>query len=122
MSDPLTDLLVRNLAEVFGERDASRRNAAMESLYAEDAVFYEGTEAFRGRAAISAQVDRLLAGFPPEFVFTPAPAPSRNHDVGRMPWRLGPAGGPVVATGMDVARFEDGRIKALYVFLEGDRG
>ena len=122
MSDPLTDLMVRNLSAVFSERDADRRLAAIKAIYAEDATFYEGDDAYVGWHAISAQVGNLLASLPREFVFSPALPASRNHDVGRLPWQLGPLGGPTVGTGMDVARFADGRIGALYVFLEGREG
>jgi hypothetical protein len=41
MSDTLADLMLRNLSEVFGERDSGRRMAAIKNLYFEDAVFFE---------------------------------------------------------------------------------
>jgi hypothetical protein len=41
-----------------------------------------------------------------------------NHDLGRLQWHLGPAGAPPAVTGMDVAIFEHGRIRALYTFLD----
>ena len=36
MSDTLADLMLRNLSEVFGERDSERRMAAIKSLYSEE--------------------------------------------------------------------------------------
>jgi hypothetical protein len=33
-------------------------------------------------------------------------------------WRVGPAAAPPVAAGMDVAVFDQDKIRALYVFLE----
>ena len=121
MSDTLADLMLRNLSEVFGERDAERRMAAIKNLYSEDAVFFEAEQRFEGRRAISDAVGALQASIPPEFEFSAAAPAARNHDVGRLFWRLGPAGSPPVVNGMDVARFKDGRICSLYVFLNDQR-
>jgi HAE1 family hydrophobic/amphiphilic exporter-1 len=63
-------------------------------------------------------VSALQASFPPDFTFSPTGAPASNHDLGRLTWRVGPAGGSPAATGMDVAVFERGRIRALYTFLD----
>jgi SnoaL-like protein len=114
----LPDLLVRNLSEVFSERDSERRIAAIKNLYSEDAVFFEADRRFEGHQAISDAVAALLASFPAEFEFSAAAPPDLNHDVGRLFWRLGPAGSSPVVTGMDVAQFKDGRIDSLYVFLD----
>ena len=117
MSDTLADLMLRNLSEVFGERDSGRRMAAIEDLYSEDAVFFEAEQRFEGRQTISDAVAALQASFPAEFEFSPVAPPVRNHDVGRLFWRLGPAGSPPVVNGMDIAQFKDGRIQSVYVFL-----
>jgi len=39
-SDRIHELLQRNLQEVFGERDAARRRAAIDELNTEDCVLY----------------------------------------------------------------------------------
>ncbi len=117
MSDQVADLMLRNLQEVFNEKDAARRLGAIKSIYAKEAEFFEGEESIKGHDAISAKVSALQASFPPDFTFSPTGAPARNHDLGRLTWRVGPAAAPAVATGMDVAVFEQGRIRALYTFL-----
>jgi hypothetical protein len=117
MSDTLADLMLRNLSEVFGERDSERRMAAIKNLYSEDAVFFDGEERYEGRQAISDAVTALQGSTPPEFEFSAVAPPARNHDVGRLFWQLGPAGSPPVVTGMDVAQFKDDRINSLYTFL-----
>ena len=118
MSYELADLMLRNLQEVFNEKDAARRISAIKSIYAKDAEFFEGDEHIKGHDAISAKVSALQASFPPDFTFSPTGAPASNHDLGRLTWRVGPAGGSPAATGMDVAVFERGRIRALYTFLD----
>jgi hypothetical protein len=117
MSDRVADLMMRNLQEVFNERDAARRIAAVKSIYAKDAEFFEGNERIKGHDAISARVGAMQASFPPDFRFSPTSAPARNHDLGRLTWHGGPAAAPPVVTGMDVALFKNGRIQSLYVFL-----
>lgn len=118
--DTLAHLMLRNLSEVFGERDSERRMAAIKNLYSEDAIFFEAERQFEGRQAISDAVAALQASFPAEFEFSAVAPPARNHDVGRLFWRLGPAGSPPVVNGMDVAQFKDGRIHSLYVFLNDE--
>jgi hypothetical protein len=112
MSDQLADLMLRNLRDVFNERDPARRIGAVKSIYAKEAEFFEGDERIKGHDAISAKVSALQASFPPDFTFSPTGVPASTHDLGRLTWRVGPA------TGMDVAVFERGRIRALYTFLD----
>ena len=118
MSDKVADLMLRNLQEVLNERDAARRIVAVKSIYVREAEFFEPDERFQGHEAISARVGALQASFPPDFTFSPTSAPVRNHDLGRLTWRVGPAAGPPVTTGIDVVVFEQDKIRALYVFLD----
>jgi|GEM_PF-275520 len=111
-------LLQANLARVFGERDAGRRMDAIRELYAEDAVLNEPHATATGHVAICDAVTTLLQTLPPSFVFTAVRPAVGHHGIGRLPWRSGPAKGPVAVTGMDVARFEDGRIQELTVFVD----
>jgi hypothetical protein len=114
----LDALMQANMLRVFGERNADRRRAALAELYAEDATLYDPETVATGRDAISAAVDALLRGLPPDFVFTAAGPAVGHNDAGRLFWRAGPPGGPAAVTGTDVAHFEDGRIKRLYVFVD----
>src|SRR5260370_10358743 len=121
VSDTLADLMLRNLSEVFGERDSERRMAAIKNLYSEDAVFFEAEQRFEGRQTISDAIAALQASFPAEFEFSAVAPPARNHDVGRLFWRLGPPGPPPPVNRVDVAHFKDGPIRPLYVFLNDHR-
>lgn len=111
-------LMQANLKRVFGEPDAERRIKAIRELYLENAVLYEPEGSVMGHDAISAAVATLLAGLPPSFVFTADGPAVGHHGIGRLRWRSGPPNGPVAVSGMDVAHFERGRIRSLYVFLE----
>ena len=41
MSYSISNLLIRNLHDVFGENDPARRRAAIDEIYTEDGVFYD---------------------------------------------------------------------------------
>ena len=94
--------------------------AAIKNLYSEDAVFFEAEQRFEGRQTISDAVAALQASLSRRVRILGGGSPARNHDVGRLFWRLGPAGSPPVVNGMDVAQFKDGRIRSLYVFLNDE--
>ena len=111
-------LMQANLSRVFGERDTERRIAAIRDLYADDAVLYEPDASAQGHAAINQAVEALLSSLPANFAFTEAGPAVGHNGVGRLRWRAGSPDGPVAVTGTDVARFEDGRIQSIYVFLD----
>jgi hypothetical protein len=117
MADDIATLLTRNLFEIFGETDPARRRAAIAELWAEDAVFVDPHAATAGRDAVDAAVSALQARFP-GFVFTALGEPQSLDGAGRLAWGHGPAGGPPQLTGLDVALVKDGRIAALYTFLD----
>lgn len=111
-------LMQANLARVFGERDAGRRLEAIRELYAEDAVLHEPHATAAGHIAICDAVTALRAGLPSDVVFTAIRPATGHHGIGRLLWRSGPADGPAVVTGMDIAHLQDGRIHSLTVFLD----
>ena len=111
-------LLHLNLSRVFGERSRERRQTAIADIYAPDAVLYEPHATATGHDAINEAVETLLAGLPPEFVFTAQGPAVGHHGIVRLRWAAGPENGPAVVTGTDVAHVSAGRIRSLYVLLD----
>ena len=111
-------IMQANLALVFGEADPGRRLQAIRDLYAADAVLYEPGSEVKGQGAISEAVASLLATLPPGFAFRATGPAVGHHGVGRLRWTSGPANGPAVITGTDVARIEYGKIQTLHVFID----
>ena len=64
MDNRIRDLLHRNLQEVFGEGDATRRRVAIAELYTEDCVLYAPPGMFVGRAALDKFAGELRANGP----------------------------------------------------------
>jgi hypothetical protein len=113
-----SELLVQNLYQVMNERDNTKRKAAMESIYAADATFFEVDEVATGYDAVNSIIESILEKIPTDFVFHTTEPVSENHNVGRLSWALGPVNGPDVVTGTDIVLFKGGRIQSLYVFLD----
>jgi ketosteroid isomerase-like protein len=117
MANVIENLLTRNLLEVFGEPDAGKRRVAIAALWAEDGVFTDPHGRYVGHAALNDAVSQLHARFP-GFGFTPIGTPQAFYDVGRLAWRHGPLGDPSKVTGLDVVTVRNGRIAALYAFID----
>jgi hypothetical protein len=120
MSEIVETLLRRNLHEVFGERDEGRRRSAMAELMTDDVIFSDHNARHTGRDAVNAAVTALQARFP-GFVFTERTPPQTLTDAGTLHWQFGPPAAPKI-NGTDFIVVRDGRIAALYVFLEPPEG
>jgi hypothetical protein len=118
MANRIHELLHRNLQEVFGEGDAARRRAAIAELYSEDCEVYLPAGKIAGREALDRFAGDLRATHP-HFVYTPHGEPQALHDfAGRLAWGSGLRGEAPDYTGLDVIIVRDGKIAALYVFLD----
>ena len=117
MSDPIHELLHRNLQEVFGEGDATRRRAAINELFTADCALYVPPGVFVGREALDKFAGDLRATHP-HFAYTPLGEPQTLHNAARLAWGSGPRGEYPEYTGLDVIIVRDGKIAALYVFLD----
>ena len=109
-------IMRRNVLEVFAETDPARRLAVITEIYAEEAVFYDPEGEVSGHEAINALVTRLQAQ-DPSLRFRVLGEPRSLRDLATVDWELGPADGPAVMTGSDIALFEAGRIHTLYTLL-----
>lgn len=118
-NDRTHELLYRNLQEVFGEVDAMRRRAAIEALYTEDCVLYAPPGVFVGHDALDKFAGDLRATHP-HFVYAPHGEAQTLHNAGRLAWGSGPSGEAPDYTGWDVIIVRDGKIEALYVFLDSN--
>jgi hypothetical protein len=115
-SERIIELLHRNLQEVFGEGDAGRRRAAIDQFYTDDCVLYVPPGVFVGRDALDKFAGDLRATHP-HFVYTPHGEAQALHNGGILAWGSGPRGEVPDYTGLDVVIVRDGRIAALYDFL-----
>ena len=90
MQKTIETLLLRNLQEVFGEGDPTRRRAAIAELYTEDCVVLLPIGCYVGRDALDRVAGELRAGHP-NFVYAPHRPPQVVENAGRNPMGLGAA-------------------------------
>jgi hypothetical protein len=115
-TDLINELLHRNLQEVFGEGDATRRRAAIAELYTEDCILYVPPGVIVGREALDQFAGELRATHP-HFAYTPHGEAQALHNGGLLAWGSGPSKEAPEYTGLDVLIERDGQIAALYVFI-----
>jgi hypothetical protein len=80
-------------------------------------VLYAPPGTFVGHDALDKFAGDLRATHP-HFVYTPRGAPQVLYNSGRLAWGSGPIGETPTYTGVDFIIARDGKIAALYVFLD----
>jgi SnoaL-like domain len=118
MPHSISDLLIRNLRDVFGENDPVRRHAAIDEIWAEDGVFYDPNSGpHRGRDEID-RVAGAIKATHPDFRYQPTAEPEELGNAGRVPWVSGAPGQAPSYAGTDFLIARDGRIAAVYFFFD----
>ena len=107
MTDEATIVMEDNLNQIWNEKDPEVRLKAIERIYSSTATLNHVGDQVTGFDAINNSVSATQKIMSSNFVFTRLKPVIINNSVGRP-----------VASGMDVAHFENGRIKSLYVFLD----
>jgi len=118
MTDQAAIIMEDNLNQIWNERDPAIRLKAIERIYNTTASLYHVGEQVTGLDEINISVSTTQKILPPNFVFTKLKPVIINNNIGRLIWGAGPEGQSPIATGMDIAYFENGKIKSLYVFLD----
>jgi hypothetical protein len=90
--------------------------AAIRDFYTEDCVLYVPPGVFVGHDALDKFAGDLRATHP-HFVYTPHGEAQALHNGGILAWGSGLEGKAPDYTGLDVVIVRDGKIAALYVFL-----
>ena len=111
-----TELLHRNLHEVFSERNPERRQAAIGRTYTEDVTFIDPEGEVAGRQALSDKAQKLLDGVPAGFALEEDAPRYVGPDTAALAWRLGPPGKPI-ARGVDILTIRDGRVSIVRTLI-----
>jgi hypothetical protein len=114
----ISDLLTRNLHDIFGENDPVRRRVAVDEIFHPDAVFYDPNGgAYRGRDEIN-RIAGVIKASHPEFRYQPLSPPEEIGDAGRIRWVSGLPGEKPEYAGTDFLVARDGKIAAIYLFFD----
>jgi len=117
MSYTVSDLLLRNLHDVFGENDPLRRRAAIDEIFDENAVFHDPNGIYRGRDEID-RIAGVIKASHPDFRYQTLSPPEAMGDGGRLRWVSGSPGKPPAYAGTDFIIARDGKIAAVYLFFD----
>jgi hypothetical protein len=111
--------LVERYLDTWNETDAGDRDAAIASLWSDEAWYVDPLASVNGRDQISALIGAVQVQAPGH-VFRLLDGVDAHHNVVRFRWELVPeTGGEPVAVGFDVAETdEDGRISCVVGFLD----
>ncbi|ONM50157.1 nuclear transport factor 2 family protein [Nocardia donostiensis] len=109
--------IVAQYLEAWNVTDPTARKAAVARVFAADAAYTDPLMAVRGHEEIDAGIAAAQGQFP-GWVFRLAGPIDAHHDQVRFTWELGPVDGPAVVIGFDVAVVAEGRISAVYGFLD----
>ena len=114
----ISTLLTRNLHDVFGEGDPTRRRAAIDEIFAEDCGFYDPSQGvYRGRDEID-RIAGAIRATHPDFRYQPIAEPEELGNGGRVKWVAGRPGEAPAYAGTDFIIARDGRIAAVYLFFD----
>jgi SnoaL-like protein len=114
----ISTLLIRNLHDVFGEKDPARRRAAIDEIFTEDCVFYDPNKGvYRGRDEID-RIAGVIKATHPDFQYQPVAEPEESGDGGRVRWVSGRLGEPPAYAETDFIIARGGRIASVYLFFD----
>ncbi|MEN3335470.1 MAG: hypothetical protein V7641_4835 [Blastocatellia bacterium] len=110
-------LLERNLLEVFNVVDAMKRGEMIVELWSENCVFIDPEGVHRGTQELNEAAGKLFTQFP-GYRFSVVSGVQALHGIGRLGWAYGPPDDPRRIRGEDIGVTEDGKISALYTFID----
>jgi hypothetical protein len=112
--------IIEKHLNLWNERDKNKRKKILNDIYAPDIEMVDRHFVARGRDQIDAFIADLQKKSP-DFRFSHAKPVDTHHNIARMYWQVGNAAHPAAVTGMDFFVVENGKVKKLYVFVEGDK-
>src|SRR5215469_6463077 len=111
-------LLIHRHLEIWKQNDARGRPAPIARTWTEDATYLDPVLCGRGHAGIDAMVEAVHGKYP-GLRFARSGQIDTHNDRVRFGWTFGPAAGPAVARGLDVAVVApDGRLSNVTGFFD----
>jgi catechol 2,3-dioxygenase-like lactoylglutathione lyase family enzyme len=114
-TEEILALLTRHLG-VLNNLDKASRAPALAGVYAENLLFIDPYQESTGSEHFDAFLQNLHQKFPGA-VFQLAQPIDVHHHIARINWNFGPPANPTAVTGQDTVVLADGKVQAIYVFL-----
>ena len=117
MERNLAYLLPESMHRVFEETDVGKRKAAIADLWDKDGIFIDPGGVHQGYEALNAAVTALQRMIPGIKFKLTSPV-QEQFGVGRVSWEHGAPGGSATAKGVDVGQMKNGKLVAVYAFID----
>lgn len=114
-TEEIAALLTRHIG-VLNTLDKAARGPIIAEVYANDLTFIDPQQDSTGSEHFDAFLQSLHQKFPGA-VFQLAQPIDIHHRIARINWNFGPPANPTAVTGQDTVLLADGKIQAIYVFL-----
>ena len=112
----LTNLQQAHTA-VWNEKDRTKRDALMQTIYADDIKMHDKGFILTGNAAVSDFIDKLFAS-DDAFTFSVTKPVENTQNGARLYWTIRTGPQPNVLTGMDFFVLENEKVAHLFVFMD----
>ncbi|MEU8895384.1 nuclear transport factor 2 family protein [Nocardia sp. NPDC048505] len=109
--------IVSQYLETWNTTDPTTRHAAITRLFTPNATYTDPMAAVTGHTELDATIAAVQTQFP-DWTFRLAGPIDAHHNQVRFTWTLSPTNGPALIVGFDVAVITDGKISAVYGFLD----
>ncbi|MGI4865128.1 MAG: nuclear transport factor 2 family protein [Janthinobacterium lividum] len=115
-TEAMTAVLTRHFG-ILNNLDFTSRTSAIAEVYADNLTFIDPHQEFVGREHFDGFLQGLHQKFPGA-VFQLAQPIDVHHGIARILWQFGPPANPTAVTGQDTVVLADGKVQAIYVFLD----
>ena len=115
----ILDALIGDYCAAWSERDAAKRWALLERVWAADGTYTDPTAHVAGRSALDAHIGRMLAdGLPPGASIVASTHVDTHHDRFRFGWKGVLPDGTTFLEGIDFGEVDDdGRLLRIVGFF-----
>lgn len=110
--------LAKKHLDIWSERNAEKRSSAMTQVYSPDVEIVDPFFVIHGQSKLNDFINDLQGKYP-GFAFGISRPIDSHNNVARLFWQFGPESNPNEITGQDIFVIENGKIKSLYVFIDG---
>ncbi|WP_330443348.1 VOC family protein [Flavobacterium sp. C4GT6] len=118
MSKVDIEALAKKHLDIWTEKNAEKRNESIKKVYKEDVEIVDPFFVINGHSNLNDFIEDLQKKHP-DFDFSLAQPIESHNNIARLFWQFGTENKPDTITGQDIFVIENGKIKSLYIFIDG---
>ncbi|MDD7887988.1 VOC family protein [Flavivirga sp. 57AJ16] len=118
MSKIEIEALAKKHLDIWTEKNAKKRNKYIKEVYTEGVEIVDPFFVINGHSKLNDFIEGLQKKHP-GFDFSLAQPIESHNNIARLFWQFGTTSKPDEITGQDIFVIENGKIKSLYIFIDG---